>query len=220
MPLIVERSYLLDRRTVAAKRVVAVVVEEANEIARRVAAYGLSEGRRRAVGMVAQMGTELAHGARVLYESEQWYAGAALVRQLIEVEYVLWLFGQDPTEVDRWSAARPEDMRQVFSPAEMRKRSNGHFDADEYSNHCTLGGHPRKAGVVLLQDWLTVVGGKANEALIPTELWSDLAQHIVRLWQCLSRAVELYSPTNVYPERVERVGAVLAETAADRASNA
>ena len=201
MPLIVERSYLLDDRTIAAKRVVSIIADEASEIARRVAAYGLSEGRRRAVGMVAQMGAELAHGANTLYESEQWYAGAALVRQLIEVEYVLWLFGHDPAEVDRWCSARPDDLRQDFSPAEMRKRSNGYFDADEYSNHCTLGGHPRKAGVALLHDWMTVVDGKANEALVPTELWVDLAQHVVRVWKCLSRAVELHSPTNIYPEK-------------------
>lgn len=93
MPLIIDRAYLEDRRTVAAKRLVAAASQEMSEIASRASAYGLACGRRRALAMVAQMGTELIGGAATLYEQEQWYAGAALVRQVIEVEYLLWLAG-------------------------------------------------------------------------------------------------------------------------------
>lgn len=73
----------------AARDFVVAVTEDLDQVARRVSAFGLSEGRRRALGMVGQMGAELALGTRALYDLGLWYPGAATVRQLVEVEYAL-----------------------------------------------------------------------------------------------------------------------------------
>lgn len=136
----------------AAKAMVNAVVPHLDQVARRVSAFGLAEGRRRALGMVGQMGAELALGTCHLYEHELWYPGAATVRQLVEVEYLLHLFVAASEEADRWTFATDKDVRAMFAPAAMRKRSLGRFDDAEYNAHCTVGGHPRKAGSVLLRE--------------------------------------------------------------------
>lgn len=41
-----------------------------------------------------------------MLEAENWYAAAALSRQLVEVEYLVWLFGTDPTEAEAWLSAK------------------------------------------------------------------------------------------------------------------
>src|SRR5438552_3104832 len=106
----------------AARRVVNYVASELDGFAAQVWAFGSAEGSRRAVAVVAQMGAELAIGASQLYEAERWYAGAALVRQLIETEYLLHLFARDSAEPEKWLKATQEEARLMFSPKNMRDR--------------------------------------------------------------------------------------------------
>jgi hypothetical protein len=155
--------------------------------------------------MVGQMAAELVEGATTLFEKEMWYSGAALVRQVVEIEYILFLFAHDPTEADKWLLKKPEEARSFFSPAAMRERSKGRFNAAEYSAHCGLGGHPRKQGVLLLKDWMTVIDGASDEESIPVALWVDLAEHAIRIWNHFAEGVRMISPSNVYPDRIERV---------------
>jgi len=54
-----------------------------------------------AVGALLQIGGELALPAIQLLTGEQHYAGAALVRQLVEVEYLMWAFESNPGEAKR-----------------------------------------------------------------------------------------------------------------------
>ena len=155
--------------------------------------------------MVAQMGAELAVCAAQLYVSERWYGGAALVRQLIETEYLLFLFGTDAAEPDRWLRADPQEARRVFAPGTMRERSSGRFRAEEYSVHCEVGGHPRVSGHVLLREHLTPLPGDTARLFDPAVQWVDLAQHVERLWTNYTAAVRLHSPSNVYPHRFGRI---------------
>jgi hypothetical protein len=189
----------------AARELVVRVAGELDALASQVWAFGMSRGSRRALAMVAQMGSELAVGAALLFEANRWYAGAALVRQLIEVEYLLFLFATDAAEAGKWLKASSEEARKVFTPREMRKRSNGRFQADEYSTHCDLGGHPRPRGHRLLRDPATVPGIEPSGLENPAVGWVDLAQHLERLWGHYVEAVVVHSPTNVYPERFEAI---------------
>lgn len=189
----------------AAKRFVTYVTGELDGLAAQVWAFGLSEGPRRAVAVVAQMGAELAIGASSLYEAERWYAGAALVRQLIETEYLLYLFASDQGEPEKWLKASQEEVRRMFSPKSMRERADGRFSASEYFTHCEIGGHPRLSGHVLLREHLTPMGRESRALFDPKVQWVDLAQHVERTWNYYVAAVALHSPSNVYPDRFTQI---------------
>jgi hypothetical protein len=164
------------------------------------------------------MGAELAIGACQLYEAERWYAGAALVRQLIETEYLLYLFARDQAEPEKWLKASEEEARVMFSPKTMRERSRGRFRASEYFTHCEIGGHPRLSGHVLLREHLTPMSQRAGNLFDPKVQWVDLAQHLERMWGHYVAAVALHSPSNFYPDRFRQVDeAIQAWRASDRA---
>jgi hypothetical protein len=156
---------------------------------------GVTPDERRALGLVAQMGGELLLGASAMFEATRLYAGASLVRQVIEIDYLLFLFGMDSNEASRWLNASQDEMMRLFKPSEMRKRSAGRFDVDEYSRHCEMGGHPRPAGAPLVDRHHL-----ASVDPLPI-MWVDLANHAVRIWDNYKIAAATCSPTNVYPER-------------------
>jgi len=149
------RKLLVSADAIAAERMAIAVAEELDALAAQVWAFGMAEGARRAVAIVAQMGAELAVGAVQLYRAGRWYAGAALVRQLIEVEYLLFLFGTEDNEPERWLNASDAEAKKTFSPSHMRERSAGRFLVDAYQTHYTMGVHPRVSEHVLLQEHIT-----------------------------------------------------------------
>ncbi len=205
------KEYLKNADSNAARQAVEYIANELDEISARVSAYGLATGPRRAVGAVAQMGADLAKGALMLFAAERWYSGAALVRQLIEVEYLIFLFASNPQEPELWLTPTEEQVRRMFLPKAMRMRSNGRFDEKEYWLHCEHGGHPRAKGSIYLKERLTLIQDNSKEFFDPSILWVDLAQHLERLWGHFELAVRLHSPTNVYPERFAAVRAKIAE---------
>jgi hypothetical protein len=130
-------------------------------------------------------------------------------RQVVEIEYILYLFANDPEEADRWLSLSPAEAKNYFMPVKMRERSGGKFNADEYSAHCQLGGHPRKNGVALLSDWMIVSGKENDEESIPIAIWMDLHEHTVRSWRYFIAAVQVMSPSNYYVDRVSEVEAAI-----------
>jgi hypothetical protein len=205
MPLLHTRRYKSDPRTERSASVIAIVHRNFEETASRVSAYGLSEGRRRSLGMVGQMSAELIGASAELFQMERWYPGAALVRQIVEIEYILYLFANDPSEADRWLSLSPVEAKNYFMPAKMRERSGGVFNADEYSAHCRFGGHPRKYGVALLSDWMVVADGKNDEETIPVSVWMDLSEHAIRSWRYFIDGIRKISPSNFYANEIDEV---------------
>jgi hypothetical protein len=99
-------------------------------------AFGLAEDPlRRATAIVLQIAGSLAEGALTMLDTENWYAEGLLVRQLIETEYLLFRFASDATEAEKWLSADSHDIRNVFSPGAMRKRSGSQFRFEEYAAH-------------------------------------------------------------------------------------
>jgi hypothetical protein len=188
-----------------AKQMAIAVAAELDGLAAQVWAFGMAEGARRAVGIVAQMGAELALGAAQLYNANRWYAGAALVRQLIEVEYLLFLFAADDAEPERWLKASDAEAKKTFTPSQMRERPAGRFRVDEYQTHCKIGGHPRVGGHLLLREHLTPVSDSPPKLFDPSIQWIDLAQHLERFSTHYMAAVVRHSPTNVYPDRFAKI---------------
>lgn len=155
-------------------------------------AFGLAtdDPKREALALVAQMAASLSQGAALLYSSENWYAGAGLVRQLVETEYLMFLFSTDAEAAARWRASTSEERRTLFTPAKMRKLSNGVFRDSEYWAHCDRGGHPTPLGQGLLSEHRPELG--TNQWL-----WIDLAQHLERFWGYFDVAIETLNLENV-----------------------
>jgi hypothetical protein len=152
-------------------------------------AFGLADDpMRRAVSIIAQMGGQLADGSISLLEDENWYATAALLRQLVEIEYLMSLFAEDPKEAVAWLAASQEDLRRTYSPATMRRRSQGRFRDQEYWTHCELGGHPNPRAHFLLPERTFP---RDNSVFGPPEwMWVELGQHLARLWRLFAKGID------------------------------
>ena len=130
---------------------------------------------------VAQIGGQLSQGAIAMLKSGNLYAAEALVRQLVEVEYLAHAFAYDHTVSADWLRADRDVRRSYWTPAAVRSRADGAFPAADYWRHCDLGGHPTGDGRRLLPDHKTI-----NVAF----LWADLAGHLVRVWTYVRAAAD------------------------------
>lgn len=54
------------------------------------------------VSLLLRIGGELISGAADLIGSQRTYAGSALIRQLVELEYLAWAFDSKKAEATRW----------------------------------------------------------------------------------------------------------------------
>jgi hypothetical protein len=169
-------------------------------------AFGAADQPRRAIAVAIQMGGETGHGAILLLRNDNRYAAAALVRQLIEIEYLLCLFTVDTDEPFKWALSDPEKLRKEYMPGRMRDRSGNQFRADEYWTHCGIGGHPRFAAAYLLPEHMLLddpaiiakLGiAPLSNAIIFAAAWVDLAQHLVRIWRWVGEILKKYDLLDV-----------------------
>ncbi len=127
----------------------------------------------RAMGSLLQMAGELAFAAGRMLSDGEHYAGAALVRQIVEIEYLTWTFKEGHASVNAWLNSTFDERMKVFSPKRLRRNAKGRFLSKDYQNHCEEGGHPVPRGIPLL-------GGKElGGAQI---LLVDLLTHCWRTW--------------------------------------
>ncbi|MGI8414258.1 MAG: hypothetical protein ACR2QA_17550 [Solirubrobacteraceae bacterium] len=75
----------------------------------------------------AAMTSELGAGAAQLFAAGNAYAGTALVRQLIECNYLLSLMAENRLEAESWMKASHAEIVKTFMPRHMRKRSVQNF---------------------------------------------------------------------------------------------
>jgi hypothetical protein len=158
-------------------------------------AFGLAEQPRRSIAAVIQMGGETARGAVALLRDDNRYGAAALVRQLVEIEYLLCLFAIDRDEPLKWASMDLEAVRREYQPARMRERCGDRFRSSEYSIHCQVGGHPRYAAAYVLPEHLRP--GPFTEAVILATGWVDLGQHLVRIWRWVEEILVEYDLSEV-----------------------
>jgi hypothetical protein len=102
-----------------------------------------------AVMLVIRVAVSLADGIDTLLPGNA-YAASALVRQLVEVEYLAWACAHDPDEAADWVMSDSEARRKRWQPRHLRERSAGRFDAKDYTDHCEAGGHPTPSGILTL----------------------------------------------------------------------
>lgn len=127
----------------------------------------------RAMGFLLQMAGELGSAASRMLSGEEHYAGAALLRQIVEIEYLTWTFKEGHENVTAWLNSTHKERLQFFSPKQLRTNSKGRFLSKDYQDHCEQGGHPVPRGIPLL-------GGKQAESA--QVLLVDLLTHCWRTW--------------------------------------
>jgi hypothetical protein len=125
-----------------------------------------------AVSLLLRIGSELVSASTDLFADGRHYAAAALLRQLVEIEYLAWAFEAKDQEGERWLRSTKEERQTFFTPAKLRKASSGHFRSVDYGFHCELGGHPVPGATLLLKD----------DRVVAQLLLSDLLGHTGRIW--------------------------------------
>jgi len=102
------------------------------------------------------------------------YSAAALLRQLVEFEYLFFVAYQDKSELEKWIGADGDTLRKQFTPQKMRKKSNGIFRDQEYWMHCDMGGHPNPKARAFL-------AGESKNMTMASFLLPDGVYHFRRL---------------------------------------
>ena len=125
-----------------------------------------------AVSLLLRIGSQLVSASNDLFSDGRHYAAAALLRQLVEIEYLAWAFETRDEDAKTWLRSTKSERMQFFSPKKLRDVSDGRFRGKDYGYHCELGGHPvPNSGILLSKD-------KAYAQL----LLSDLLGHTSRIW--------------------------------------
>jgi hypothetical protein len=112
--------------------------------------FGNGDDRLVALGYLSGTAAALLSGAIELLERNNLYAAAALNRQLVEVEYLVWAFAEDQDEAAAWLRSGRHERQQRWQPRHLRDRSDGRFRGEDYAEHCELGGHPTPPGCRVL----------------------------------------------------------------------
>jgi hypothetical protein len=134
--------------------------------------YGHGSDEIIAVSLLFRIAGQLASASADLFADGRHYAAAALLRQMVEIEYLAWAFECRDNDAERWLRSSADERRNFFTPAKLRQAANGKFRGKDYGYHCELGGHPVPNSNVLLQ---------RNEVTCQL-LLSDLLGHTGRIW--------------------------------------
>jgi hypothetical protein len=126
-----------------------------------------------AMGALLQMTGELIFASANLLSNGGFYAGAALLRQLTEIEYLTWAIKENYRTAENWLQSTHEERKSSLAPVQLRRTSRGRFLDKDYRDHCELGGHPTPRGIALL-------GGK--QVGVAQGNLVDLLTHCWRIW--------------------------------------
>jgi hypothetical protein len=125
-----------------------------------------------AVSLLFRIAGQLMSAISDLFRDGRAYAAAALVRQMVEIEYLAWAFQARDKDAERWLRSTREERESFFSPRKLRGAANNRFRSKDYGYHCELGGHPVPGSSLLL----------SNDATTAQLLLSDLLGHTGRIW--------------------------------------
>lgn len=126
----------------------------------------------------------LAAGIYQLASEGNLYPAAALLRQVVEVEFILWKFTQDTQQPQAWIESTPDERRANWRPSTIYRDNNNAYRQKDYSNHCELGGHPTPLGT-------KVACGLAELRTIEANILADLVGHCNDAWQHLMASTRL-----------------------------
>jgi hypothetical protein len=130
----------------------------------------------KAISVILKIAASLTSGANNLFLDDNAYAASALVRQIVEIEYLAWAFENNENEARKWIHSTKEERMKFFTPAKLRKAAKGKFRSKDYGYHCELGGHP-------VPDAKTLIDDSQISAQL---LLSDMLGHLGRIWDHLT----------------------------------
>lgn len=134
--------------------------------------FGFGSDEVYGMSLLLRIGSELTKNCAELFDHKQTYAAAALLRQIVEVEYLAWAFENRTQDAETWLRSDKEIRWQMFTPAKLRKAAGGKFRGKDYGYHCDLGGHPTPSSITLL----------SSDMLVTQLLISDLIGHMDGIW--------------------------------------
>lgn len=135
-----------------------------------------------AISMLLRIASQLVSASADLFSDGRPYAAAALLRQVVEIEYLAWAFETRDRDAERWLRSDEQQRQNFFRPAKLRAAAQGRFRSKDYGYHCELGGHPVPNAAILL------AGDTATSQL----LLSDLLGHVGRIWDHLMGWAKLH----------------------------
>ncbi|MEP5758069.1 MAG: hypothetical protein ABJ327_01920 [Litoreibacter sp.] len=124
------------------------------------------------MSLILRIGSEMSSNTIRLFQAKQTYAASALLRQMVEVEYLTWAFEHRHGDAEKWLRSDKNERWEIFSPAKLRKAAGKQFRAKDYGYHCDMGGHPTPSAMTLLK----------NDPLVIQLLQSDLLGHMSGIW--------------------------------------
>jgi hypothetical protein len=128
-----------------------------------------------AVSTLLRVAGQLVSASADLFADGRQYAAAALLRQMVEIEYLAWAFETRDGDAERWLRSDQKERQKFFKPAKLREAVQGTFRGKDYGYHCELGGHPvPQAGILL-----------SGDSAVGQLLLSDLLGHVGRIWNHL-----------------------------------
>jgi hypothetical protein len=120
----------------------------------------------------------------------------ALVRQLVEVEYLAWAFSSGSSEAETWLRSSRQERLDMWQPRHLRGRSGSQFRGKDYSLHCERGGHPTPDARYLLPDHSIRLS--ANAILV------EIAMHGVSCWDYFAGAIVELDHAEWYADNVSK----------------
>jgi hypothetical protein len=109
-----------------------------------------------AVSLLLRISADLISAASDLFFDGHHYAAAALLRQIVEIEYLAWTFETKDQEGERWLRSTRVERQTFFTPAKLRSAAGNRFRGVDYGYHCELGGHPVPGAQLLLNENIVV----------------------------------------------------------------
>jgi hypothetical protein len=140
-----------------------------------VSPFGHGSDETVAVSVLLRIASQLVSSSADLFEDGRSYAAAALLRQMVEIEYLAWAFETRNREGERWLRSDRQQREHFFTPAKLRRAAQGKFRGKDYAYHCELGGHPVPGASVLLSE----------DSTVSQLLLADLLGHAGRIWDHL-----------------------------------
>lgn len=141
----------------------------------------IEQGQFLALSLLSDTAASLSNGIVTMIEAGNLYAASALLRQIVEIEYLAWAFANDPDEVVDWYNSTHDDRTKRWQPRHLRDRSHGKFRGKDYAEHCETGGHPTPDGMRNLLH--------GDQQPIAAMLRQELANHGSSAWKYLLDAV-------------------------------
>ena len=119
-------------------------------VVKQAATEEASTDDQRAIATCIQMIGTLVRGQSALLEHRNYYATAALGRQVIETTHLLVYLDSHRDRASFWLTASDQEIKGAndFRPGSLRRATSA--SDYPYSTHCAAGGHPRRTGAFLL----------------------------------------------------------------------